>query len=227
MKTGSIKATGAILIATLVLVACGKQSTAKAQPTHDAAMSLLTKDVKALYSNNKYEMPAKHGLNGKIKVANRQYHKVYKLRGDLTKAQKKTLTVSKTRIASIKKMAAAQEEIKAVLKDHKVIKDLSYSDTALQDLLVELKGDYPKFVASTKTNAELIHQEVTAIAAVKASTTGQPDQAKIDAAKTAVDKVAVKAFRSFWEPKIPTIENGKLVSKESLTAGTDKVCQRQ
>lgn len=64
---------------------------------------------------------------------------------------------------------------------------------------------------------------MAAIVKAKASTTGDPDQAKIDAAKAAVDAIPVAAFKAFWSPKIPAIENGKLVVKESLTAGTDKV----
>ncbi|KRN24141.1 hypothetical protein [Lacticaseibacillus camelliae] len=159
----------------------------------------------------------------KITAAGKQYKKVYKLRGDLTKAQKKTLRVSKSRIAAIKQMVAVNTEIKAVLKDKRVIKDLTYSDDALQQTLTGLKSKYAKFVSQKQDDATLIHNEVAAIAKVKSSTTGDPDQAKIDAAKTAVDAIPVAAFKAFWSPKIPTIENGKLVAKESLTAGTDKV----
>lgn len=159
----------------------------------------------------------------KITAAGKQYKKVYKLRGDLTKAQKRTLRVSKSRIAAIKQMVAVNTEIKVVLKDERVIKDLTYSDDNLQKTLTGLKPDYAKFVSRKQDDAALIHNEVAAIAKVKASTTGDPDQAKIDAAKAAVDAIPVAAFQAFWSPKIPVIENGKLVAKESLNAGTDKV----
>lgn len=116
----------------------------------------------------------------KITAAGKQYKKVYKLRGDLTKAQKKTLRVSKSRIAAIKQMVAVNTEIKAVLKDKRVIKDLTYSDDALQQTLTGLKSKYAKFVSQKQDDATLIHNEVAAIAKVKSSTTGDPDQAKID-----------------------------------------------
>ena len=225
MKKTTITAAGMILLTALTLTACGSKPTAKTS-TKDSttiAVETLAKDVQGLFSNKKYELPSKKVTKAKITVAGKQYKKVYKLRGDLTKAQKKTLRISKSRIAAIKQMVAVNTEIKAVLKDKRVIKDLTYSDDNLQKTLAALKTDYAKFVSQKQDDATLIHNEVAAIAKVKASTTGDPDQAKIDAAKTAVDAIPVAAFRAFWSPKIPAIENGKLVAKESLTAGTDKV----
>lgn len=225
MKKTTIKATSLILLTALTLTACGSKSTAKTSTKDNAtvAVEALAKDVQGLFSNKKYELPSKKVTKAKITAAGKQYKKVYKLRGDLTKAQKRTLRVSKSRIAAIKQMVAVNTEIKAVLKDERVIKDLTYSDDNLQKTLTGLKPDYAKFVSRKQDDAALIHNEVAAITKVKASTTGDPDQAKIDAAKAAVDAIPVAAFKAFWSPKIPVIENGKLVAKESLNAGTDKV----
>ena len=225
MKKTMIAGASLILLTALTLTACGGKQDAKttAKDSKEIAVETLAKDVQGLFTNKKYELPSKAASKTKIAAASKQYNKVYKFRGDLTKAQKKTLRLSKTRIAAIKKMVAVNTEIKAVLKDKRVIKDLSYSDDALQQALTSLKAKYPKFVGQKKADAKLIHDEVAAIAKVKASTTGDPDQTKIDAAKAAVNAIPVDAFKTFWAPKIPTIEDGKLVAKESLTAGTDKV----
>ncbi len=225
MKKSTIAGASLLLLTALTLTACGGKQDAKttAKDSKEIAVETLAKDVQALFTNKKYELPSKTASKTKIAAASKQYKKVYKLRGDLTKAQKKTLRLSKTRIAAIKKMVAVNTEIKAVLKDKRVIKDLTYSDAALQQTLTGLKKEYSKFVSQKKADAKLIHDEVAAIAKVKASTTGAPDQAKIDAAKAAVNAISVDAFKTFWAPKIPTIEDGKLVAKESLTAGTDKV----
>lgn len=131
MKTGTIKAAGAILLATLVLDACGKQSTAKAN-THNSDVQQLSTDVSALYQNDKYDLPAKTLDNKGINKAEKQYHKVYKLRGDLSTAQKKALTVSKTSLATAKQALAAKTELNKALGTDKTVKDAKYTDTAIQ-----------------------------------------------------------------------------------------------
>lgn len=54
----------------------------------------------------------------------------------------------------------------------------------------------------TKDKATLLDREVKAVALVKAATTGDPDQTKIDQARDAINAVGVKAFKDKYLPKL-------------------------
>ena len=69
---------GTLTIASsFLLVACGSKTAAKPTTQDDAkkALTALTKDVSALYTSTKYEMPAVKLSTAKITKATKQYTK--------------------------------------------------------------------------------------------------------------------------------------------------------
>lgn len=89
MKT-TIKAAGAIILSGLLLTGCSGQTKAsQAKPSVEPQLTLLTKQVRSLYADSKYEMPAKDLSKVGLTKADNQKAKVYKLRGELSKAQQK------------------------------------------------------------------------------------------------------------------------------------------
>ena len=87
MKT-TIKAAGAVILSGLLLTGCSGQTKAsQAKPSVEPQLALLTKQVKSLYADSKYEMPAKDLSKVGLTKADNQKAKVYKLRGELSKAQ--------------------------------------------------------------------------------------------------------------------------------------------
>ncbi len=108
MKKATITAGSLILMTALTLTACGEKTTAQTTTNDDTTVAIetLEKDVRGLFANKLYELPSKHVTEAKVAAASKEYKKVYKLRGDLTKAQKKTLKLSKNRIAAIKQVVA-------------------------------------------------------------------------------------------------------------------------
>lgn len=128
MKKATITARSLILMTALTLTACGAKTTAQTTTNDDTTVAIetLEKDVRGLFANKLYELPSKHVTEAKVAAASKQYKKVYKLRGDLTKSQKKTLKLSKNRIAEIKHVIAIQASIKTALGDKQVITDAKY-----------------------------------------------------------------------------------------------------
>lgn len=224
MKKATITAGSLILMTALTLTACGAKTTAQTTTNDDTTVAIetLEKDVRGLFENKLYELPSKHVTEAKVAAASKQYKKVYKLRGDLTKSQKRTLKLSKNRIAAIKHVIAIQASIKTALGDKQVITDAKYDNTTLSTQYAAVAKALPKYAKTIKADVDLIDAEVKAVKTVTAATTGDPDQQKIDAATTAIKAVNVKAFADYWLPKLPKVAADGTVTKTDGTVAEVK-----
>ncbi|RND57372.1 hypothetical protein [Lacticaseibacillus paracasei] len=96
-------------------------------------MTRLTKQVKSLYADSKYEMPAKQLSEAALTKANTQKDKVYKLRGDLSKAQQKAFKVDQQQLQAAKKIFSVQDTLNTELGDDQVLKDEGFKIQAFNN----------------------------------------------------------------------------------------------
>ena len=202
MKT-MVKTGGIIVLSGLLLAGCGNQAKASTpKTTAQPQLTRLTKQVKSLYADSKYEMPAKQLSEAALTKANTQRDKVYKLRGDLSKAQQKTFKVDQQQLQAAKKIFSVQDTLNVELDKDQVLKDEDFKIQVFNNDFTYLQAHKAKFAATIKDKATLLDREVKAVALVKAATTGDPDQTKIDQARDAINTVNVKAFKDKYLPKL-------------------------
>ncbi|MES5863286.1 C39 family peptidase [Lacticaseibacillus paracasei] len=202
MKT-MVKNGGIIVLSGLLLAGCGNQAKASTpKTTGQPQLTRLTKQVKSLYADSKYEMPAKQLSEAALTKANTQRDKVYKLRGDLSKAQQKTFKVDQQQLQAAKKIFSVQDTLNTELDKDQVLKDEDFKIQAFSNDFTYLQAHKAKFAATIKDRATLLDREVKAVALVKAATTGDPDQTKIDQARDAINAVNVQAFKDKYLPKL-------------------------
>ncbi|WP_333604244.1 C39 family peptidase [Lactobacillus acetotolerans] len=198
-----VKTGGIILVSGLLLAGCGNQAKASTPKTAgQPQLTRLTKQVKNLYADSKYEMPAKQLSEAALTKANTQKDKVYKLRGDLSKAQQKAFKVDQQQLQAAKKIFSVQDTLNTELGDDQLLKDEGFKIQAFNNDFTYLQAHKAKFAATIKDKATLLDREVKAVALVKAATTGDPDQTKIDQARDAINAVNVKAFKDKYLPKL-------------------------
>lgn len=198
-----VKTGGIILVSGLLLAGCGNQAKASTPKTAgQPQLTRLTKQVKNLYADSKYEMPAKQLSEAALTKANTQKDKVYKLRGDLSKAQQKAFKVDQQQLQAAKKIFSVQDTLNTELGDDQVLKDEGFKIQDFNNDFAYLQAHKAKFAATIKDKATLLDREVKAVALVKAATTGDPDQTKIDQARQAINAVGVKAFKDKYLPKL-------------------------
>lgn len=202
MKT-MVKTGGIIVLSGLLLAGCGNQAKASTpKTTGQPQLTRLTKQVKSLYADSKYEMPAKQLSEAALTKANTQREKVYKLRGDLSKAQQKTFKVDQQQLQAAKKIFSVQDTLNVELDKDQVLKDEDFKIQAFNNDFTYLQAHKAKFAATIKDKATLLDREVKAVALVKAATTGDPNQTKIDQARDAINAVNVQAFKDKYLPKL-------------------------
>ena len=202
MKT-MVKTGGIIVLSGLLLAGCGNQAKASTpKTTGQPQLTRLTKQVKSLYADSKYEMPAKQLSEAALTKVNTQRDKVYKLRGDLSKAQQKTFKVDQQQLQAAKKIFSVQDTFNVELDKDQVLKDEDFKIQAFNNDFTYLQAHKAKFAATIRDKATLLDREVKAVALVKAATTGDPDQTKIDQARDAINAVNVQAFKDKYLPKL-------------------------
>jgi hypothetical protein len=202
MKT-MVKTGGIIVLSGLLLAGCGNQAKASTpKTTGQPQLTRLTKQVRNLYADSKYEMPAKQLSEAALTKAKTQKDKVYKLRGDLSKAQLKTFKVDQQQLQAAKKIFSVQDTLNVELGKDQVLKDENFKIQDFNNDFTYLQAHKAKFAATIKDKATLLDREVKAVALVKAATTGDPDQTKIDQARQAINAVNVKAFKDKYLPKL-------------------------
>jgi uncharacterized protein YvpB len=202
MKT-MVKTGGIIVLSGLLLAGCGNQAKASTpKTTGQPQLTRLTKQVKSLYADSKYEMPAKQLSEAALTKANTQRDKVYKLRGDLSKAQQKTFKVDQQQLQAAKKIFSVQDTLNVELGKDQLLKDENFKVEDFNNDFTYLQAHKAKFAATIKDKATLLDREVKAVALVKAATTGDPDQTKIDQARQAINAVNVNAFKDKYLPKL-------------------------
>ncbi|MDE5158884.1 C39 family peptidase [Lacticaseibacillus paracasei] len=198
-----VKTGGIILVSGLLLAGCGNQAKASTPKTAgQPQLTRLTKQVKSLYADSKYEMPAKQLSEAALTKANTQKDKVYKLRGDLSKAQQKAFKVDQQQLQAAKKIFSVQDTLNTEIDKDQVLKDEDFKIQVFNNDFTYLQAHKAKFAATIKDKATLLDREVKAVALVKAATTGDPDQTKIDQARDAINAVNVKAFKDKYLPKL-------------------------
>ena len=221
MKT-MVKTGGIIVLSGLLLAGCGNQAKASAPKTAaQPQLTRLTKQVRNLYADSKYEMPAKQLNRLALTKADKVESKVYKLKGDLSKAQQKTFKVDQQQLRAAKKIFSVQDTLSVELGKDQLLKDENFKVEDFNNDFAYLLAHKAKFAASIKDKATLLDREVKAIALVKAATTGDPDQTKIDQARDAINAVDVKAFKDKYLSKIDDV-NRKLVEGRALS-GSSKI----
>ena len=215
MKT-MVKTGGIIVLSGLLLAGCGNQAKASTpKTTGQPQLTRLTKQVRNLYADSKYEMPAKQLSEAALTKVKTQKDKVYRLRGDLSKAQLKTFKVDQQQLQSAKKIFSVQDTLNVELGKDQLLKDENFKIEDFNNDFAYLLAHKAKFAASIKDKATLLDREVKAI------TTGDPDQTKIDQARDAINAVDVKAFKDKYLSKIDDV-NRKLVEGRALS-GSSKI----
>lgn len=147
-------------------------------------------------------MPANQLSEAALIQANTQKDKVYKLRGDLSKAQQKAFKVDQQQLQAAKKIFSVQDTLNTELDKDQVLKDEDFKIQVFNNDFTYLQAHKAKFAATIKDKATLLDREVKAVALVKAATTGDPDQTKIDQARDAINAVNVKVFKDKYLPKL-------------------------
>lgn len=202
MKT-TIKAAGAIILSGLLLTGCSGQTKAsQAKPSVEPQLALLTKQVKSLYADSKYEMPAKDLSKVGLTKADNQRAKVYKLRGELSKAQQKTFKVNQQQLTAAKRILSVQDTLNVQLGKDQVLKNENLKVQDLNTDFTYLKKNKAMFAKTIQGKIELLNNEVKAVSLIKAAVSGDPDQAKIDQARDAINAVNVKAFKEKYLPQL-------------------------
>lgn len=198
-----VKTGGIIVLSGILLAGCGNQAKASAPKTAaQPQLTRLTKLVKSLYADSKYEMPAKQLNRLALTKADKVESKVYKLKGDLSKAQQKTFKVDQQQLRAAKKIFSVQDTLSVELGKDQLLKDENFKVEDFNNDFAYLLAHKAKFAASIKDKATLLDREVKAIALVKAAITGNPDPTKIDQARDAINAVNVKAFKDKYLPKL-------------------------
>ncbi|GAV17420.1 hypothetical protein FAM7821_01924 [Lacticaseibacillus paracasei] len=220
MKT-TIKAAGAVILSGLLLTGCSGQTKAsQAKPSVEPQLALLTKQVKSLYADSKYEMPAKDLSKVGLTKADNQKAKVYKLRGELSKAQQKTFKVNQQQLTAAKRILSVQDTLNVQLGKDQVLKDENLKVQDLNTDFTYLKKNKAMFAKTIQGKIELLNNEVKAVSLIKAAVAGDPDQAKIDQARDAINAVNVKAFKEKYLPQLD--EAIKKLPKEQQTEQAKK-----
>ncbi|TJY19370.1 hypothetical protein FCF24_13025 [Lacticaseibacillus paracasei] len=229
-----VKTGGIILVSGLLLAGCGNQAKASAPKTvGQPQLTRLTKQIRNLYADSKYEMPAKQLSEESLTKANKQKDKVYKLRGDLSKAQQKTFKIDQQQLQAAKKIFSVQDTLNVELGKDQLLKDEDFKIQAFNNDFTYLQAHKAKFAATIKDEATLLDREVKAVALVKAATTGDPDQTKIDQARDAINAVGIKAFKDKYLPKldeaIKNLPNDQQAeqAKKQATAGDSQLAVAQ
>ena len=185
------------------LAGCGNQAKASTPKTSgQPQLTRLTKQVKSLYADSKYEMPAKQLSEAALTKANTQRDKVYKLRAICRKHNRRHLKSINNNCRRPRKSSSVQDTFNTELEKDQVLKDEGFKIQAFNNDFTYLQAHKAKFAATIKDKATLLDREVKAVALVKAATTGDPDQTKIDQARDAINAVGVKAFKDKYLPKL-------------------------
>ena len=120
----------------------------------------------------------------------------------MSKAQQKAFKVDQQQLQAAKKIFSVQDTFNTELGEDQVLKDEGFKIQAFNNDFTYLQAHKAKFAATIKDKATLLDREVKAVALVKAATTGDPDQPKIDQARDAINAVGVKAFKDKYLPKL-------------------------
>lgn len=120
----------------------------------------------------------------------------------MSKAQQKAFKVDQQQLQAAKKIFSVQDTFNTELGEDQVLKDEGFKIQAFNNDFTYLQAHKAKFAATIKDKATLLDREVKAVALVKAATTGDPDQTKIDQARDAINTVGVKAFKDKYLPKL-------------------------
>ena len=120
----------------------------------------------------------------------------------MSKAQQKAFKVDQQQLQAAKKIFSVQDTFNTELGEDQVLKDEGFKIQAFNNDFTYLQAHKAKFAATIKDKATLLDREVKAVALVKAATTGDPDQTKIDQARDAINAVNVKAFKDKYLPKL-------------------------
>lgn len=120
----------------------------------------------------------------------------------MSKAQQKAFKVDQQQLQAAKKIFSVQDTFNTELGEDQVLKDEGFKIQAFNNDFTYLQAHKAKFAATIKDKATLLDREVKAVALVKAATTGDPDQTKIDQARDAINAVGVKAFKDKYLPKL-------------------------
>ncbi len=190
---------------TLALGACGNKANDAATKAK-SELTTLNKQVIGLYSTKNLEFPAK-GLSGKkTDKAEKQYAKTYKLRGDLTKVQKKKLTANGKQIEAAKKILMVQTDLKKALDKDDVLVDADFDNSNLNTDFNTVKKVKPKYAASIADKVELIELEIKAIGLTKSATDGENKQEAVDQAKAAINAIKNEKFKATYLAKLHPVE---------------------
>lgn len=120
----------------------------------------------------------------------------------MSKAQQKAFKVDQQQLQAAKKIFSVQDTFNTELGEDQVLKDEGFKIQAFNNDFTYLQAHKAKFAATIKDKATLLDREVKAVALVKAATTGDPDQTKIDQARDAINAVGVKAFKDKYLQKL-------------------------
>lgn len=120
----------------------------------------------------------------------------------MSKAQQKAFKVDQQQLQAAKKIFSVQDTFNTELGEDQVLKDEGFKIQAFNNDFTYLQAHKAKFAATIKDKATLLDREVKAVALVKAATTGDPDQTKINQARDAINAVNVKAFKDKYLPKL-------------------------
>lgn len=147
-------------------------------------------------------MPAKDLSKVGLTKADNQKAKVYKLRGELSKAQQKTFKVNQQQLTAAKRILSVQDTLNVQLGKDQVLKDENLKVQDLNTDFTYLKKNKAIFAKTIQGKIELLNNEVKAVSLIKAAVSGDPDQAKIDQARDAINAVNVKAFKEKYLPQL-------------------------
>ncbi|MCI0374379.1 hypothetical protein [Lacticaseibacillus paracasei] len=149
-----VKAGGIIVLSGLLLAGCGNQAKASAPKTAaQPQLTRLTKQVRNLYADSKYEMPAKQLNRLALTKADKVESKVYKLKGDLSKAQQKTFKVDQQQLRAAKKIFSVQDTLGVELGKDQLLKDENFKVEDFNNDFAYLLAHKAKFAASIKDKA--------------------------------------------------------------------------
>ena len=148
----------------------------------------------------------------------------------MSKAQQKAFKVDQQQLQAAKKIFSVQDTFNTELGEDQVLKDEGFKIQAFNNDFTYLQAHKAKFAATIKDKATLLDREVKAVALVKAATTGDPDQTKIDQARDAINAVGVKAFKDKYLPKLddaiknlPKDQQAEQAKKQAVAGDSQKL----